>query len=291
MSSEATGALLSWGIKQLKGLGAQESRASSERLLAETLGIERSFLYLEAGQPVSSAQAGRYRNWIRRRAKRIPVAYLLKKAYFWDEVLEVSEACLIPRPETEILVENFIRHSGFSKESRFSFLDIGTGSGAIAIAILRHFPNARAVFSDISAKALAVAKRNARRYGLLKRAKFQKSDLFSAWNKKLVVFDAVISNPPYVADEDWKTLEPELMREPVAALRGGKGGFFFYREIGREAKKFLKPGGLLVFEMGAGQAGEIKKILRREAYAKPEIYRDYLKVDRVLMARVKAGHG
>lgn len=283
---EATiGGLLNWAKNFLKNLGSAEAKASSERLLEEVLGLERTFLFLNEKEKVSKQTARHYRGLIRKRRRRIPVAYLLRKAYFWDEVLEVNEACLIPRPETEILVESFIRRSGFTKNSRFSFLDLGCGSGIIGIAVARHFPNARVTFCDVSKKALGVTKKNAARYGLLKRAEFVCSDWFSHWEKRSKKWDAVLSNPPYVADEDWHKLEPELMHEPETALRGGKEGLVFYRHISREAKKFLNPGGILCFEMGAGQARKIKAFTVKQGYENPEVFKDYLKIDRVLMTR------
>lgn len=287
-ASPSIGGLLEQGRQELHSLGAEEAKASSERLLEEVLELERSALYVYSDRPVTAAQAKRYRLLIRKRQKRIPVAYILRKAYFWDEVLEVDESCLIPRPETEILVDSFIRFSGFTKESRFSFLDLGCGSGAIAIAILRHFPKANAVLSDISAGALRTAKKNLKTYGLLERSKTVKSDCFSALRKNVQAWDAVISNPPYVADEDFHTLEPELGYEPETALRGGSKGLSFYRKISAEAKTFLKPGGLLVFEMGAGQSGEIKKFAVKQGYQAVRIFKDYLNIDRVLMARVSS---
>lgn len=280
--------LLAWAKRELAELGPDEAKASSEFLLAEVLKAERSALFVYGHKPVPKAKAERFKVLVQKRQKRIPVAYLLRKTYFWNEVLEVDESCLIPRPETEVLVDSFIRHSGFSKQSRFYFLDLGCGTGAIGIALLRHFPQARAVFSDISAGALKITRKNLKRYGLLNRAKTVRSDCFEAWKKKPEVWDAVISNPPYVADEDFDTLEPELGHEPESALRGGKGGLDFYRRIGEEAKKFLKPGGLLCFEMGAGQAKEIKKFVLRQGYTAPRIYKDYLNIDRVLMACVSA---
>lgn len=283
------GYLLSWAKKFLKNLGPAESKASSERLLEEVLGLERSFLFLKEKETVSKPLARRYRGLIQKRRRHIPVAYLLRKAYFWDLTLEVGEACLIPRPETEILVESFIQHSGFTKNCRFSFLDLGSGSGIIGIAIARNFPHAQVTFCDISKKALHVTKKNALRYGLAGRAEFIHSDLFSFWTNKKQKWDAVVSNPPYVADKDWRKLEPELMREPETALRGGKDGLDFYKKISLETKNFLKPGGVLFFEMGAGQSKKIKSFMIKQGYKNLEVFKDYLKIDRVLKARVESG--
>ncbi len=189
--------LLEWGRRELAGLGPEESKASAERLLEEVLGFERTFLYLKAGERVSKKRAGVYCRLILKRKTRVPAAYLLQKAYFWNEVLEVRSSCLIPRPETEILVETFIRHSGIQKQSSFIFLDLGTGTGAIGIALLRHFPRACGTFSDISRSALRVTKRNLKHYRLLSRAEIVCSDLFEKFLKKKRRWDAVLSNPPY----------------------------------------------------------------------------------------------
>ena len=283
------GSLLDWAKKFLKNLGSMEATASSERLLEEVLGMERAFLFLNEKETVSKPLAQSYRVLIQKRRLHIPVAYLLRKAYFWDEVLEVNESCLIPRPETEILVESFIKHAGFTEKCRFTFLDLGCGSGIIGIALARNFPYAQVTFCDISKKALQVTKKNAARYGLLKRSEFICSDLFSHWEdsaKNVKKWDAVISNPPYVADEDWHKMEPELSHEPEIALRGGKEGLVFYRKISCEAKRFLNPAGFLFFEMGAGQAKKIKSFVIKQGYENPEVFKDYLKIDRVLMARV-----
>ncbi len=279
------GALLDWAKKFLKNLGSTEAAASSERLLEEVLGLERAFLFLNEKETVSKPLAQRYRVLIQKRQRRIPVAYLLRKAYFWDEVLEVNESCLIPRPETEILVESFIRHSGFTKNCRFTFLDLGCGSGVIGIALARNFPHSKVTFCDISKKALQVTRRNASRYGLLKRSEFICSDWFSYWGKRAKKWDAIVSNPPYVADEDWRKVEPELTHEPEIALRGGKEGLVFYRHIMTEAENFFNPGGVLFFEMGSGQSRKIKAFAVKQGYQNPEIFKDYLKIDRVFMAR------
>lgn len=286
LETSTVGGLLIWAKNFLKNLGSAEAKASSERLLEEVLGVERAFLFVNEKETVSKQLAERYRILIQKRCGRVPVAYLLRKAYFWDEVLEVNKNCLIPRPETEILIESFIRRSGFTKNCRFTFLDLGCGSGIIGIALARNFPHAKVTFCDISKKALQVSKRNAARYGLLKRSEFIASDWFSFWRNKQKTWDAIVSNPPYVADEDWHKIEPELTHEPETALRGGKEGLVFYKKISSEAKERLNPGGVLFFEMGAGQARKIKSFIVKDGYKNPEIFKDYLKIDRVLMARV-----
>ena len=284
--------LLEWSRRELANLGKEEAGASAERLLEETLGLERTFLFLNAGDRVSGPKAADYRRLILKRKARVPVAYLLRKAYFWDEVLEVRPGCLIPRPETEMLVDTFIRRSGLRKQSVFSFLDLGTGSGAIGIALLRYFPKAQGTFSDISRKALRITRLNLKNYGLLKRAETVCSDLFEKFEKPAgCKWDVILSNPPYVAQSDLSKLEPELKLEPVLALDGGKGGLSFYRRILRQAKRFLVPKGWLGFEVGAGQAPPVKALMLKNGFKNPMIVKDYSGIPRVLMTRVEGIDG
>jgi release factor glutamine methyltransferase len=272
---------LAWGQSQLKVLGKTEARASAERLLEEVLGCDRMRLYMDAHRPIPAKALGQFKRLIASRSRRIPLDYLFGRCHFWNEVLEVGPGCLIPRPSTEVLVERFIENAGFKKEDRFSFLDLGCGSGAIGLSLLRHFPNAKAVFSDMSPKALEITRRNLRRYGLLKRARLVRSNLFAAFKKER--WDAVISNPPYLSANDLKVAQPEILKEPRLALDGGKDGYFFYRRILQEAPQFLNSRGILVLEMGKGQARKLKRWCSG-AFRKAAIYKDYAKIDRILIA-------
>lgn len=274
---------LAWGQTQLKVLGKIEARASAERLLEEVLGCDRSQLYSEAKRPIPARSLTKYRQLISRRRGRVPVDYLFGRCHFWNEVLEVGPGCLIPRPSTEVLVERFIENTGFKKQDRFSFLDLGCGSGAIGIALLRHFPNAKATFADISQQALSITRKNLKHYGLTKRAVLVKSNLFSAFEKK--TWDAVISNPPYLSASDLKIMQPELRYEPLVALDGGTDGFDFYRSIIKEAPAHLKSGGVLVMEMGKGQAKKILKWCSTD-FSSAVIFKDYAKIDRILVAKL-----
>lgn len=276
--------ILAWGQTQLKALGKIEARASSERLLEEVLGCNRMGLYLEAHRSIPKQAKAEYFRLIAQRRKRIPVDYLLGHCHFWDEILEVGPGCLIPRPSTEVLVEKFIENAGFKKEARFSFLDLGCGSGAIGLALLRYFPNAAATFSDISKQALGITRRNLKRYKLLKRASLVHSNLFSVF-KKHQRWDAVISNPPYLSAADLKIAQPEILYEPLVALDGGQDGFSFYRQIINQAPRYLTSGGTLTFEMGKGQASKLKKWCAAN-FKDTEIYKDYANIDRILIARL-----
>lgn len=275
---------LKWGQSQLRVLGKTEARASTERLLEEILDCDRLRLYMDAAKPLSGALLKKFRFWVLQRKKRIPLDYLLGRTHFWNEILEVGPGCLIPRPSTEVLVEKFTEKSGLAKNRAFSFLDMGCGSGAIGIALLRHYPQSSATFADISAKALAVTKRNLNRYGLLDRARLVKTNLFQKLDP-MERWDAILSNPPYLSAKDLKIAQPEVLREPMSALDGGKDGLDWYRKIAEEAPRYLKENGLLVLEMGKGQAKKIKSFCRSN-FEPVEIYKDYANIDRVLIARL-----
>ena len=269
--------LIAWGRAELSRAGIEKAQEECERILIKLFGCSRSGIYLEEHELIASDVRERFLALIEKRLQRIPLAYLLNEADFWQETLYVDERCLIPRPETEILVEVVIQEmkkfshpsplpGGEEKsgipllgerkgegEKGFSFLDIGTGSGAIAIAILRTFKNARGTLLDISGEALEVAHKNLKRYALEDRAKQVRGDLFEPFSSD-EKWDLIVSNPPYLSEEDWKGVQEELQFEPKRALDGGKDGLDFYRKITSGAKDHLISGGLLALEVG-GQAG------------------------------------
>ena len=271
--------LLSWGKEVLSVLGQRESLSSAEWLLSYVLQCERWQLQTE--ELVTSAQYEEYAKLIEKRKNRVPTAYLTHKAYFWDEELLVNQDCLIPRPETELLIEKFIENSGWDKKSSFSFLDLGTGSGAIALALLRTFPHATATLVDVSEETLKVAGENLARYQLEDRAELIESDLFKSLDEKK--WDAILSNPPYLSDEDMQNLQPELAYEPQKALHAGEAGYFFYREITERAPLFLNEGGLLGFELGAGQAEKVSGFATAADFKDIQVYPEYNGINRVLM--------
>ena len=281
------GDLLHWGQKELEGLGEIEAQASTEWLLQEISGLDRSRLYLDTKKVVPAARLKVFKKLIALRKKRVPAAYLLQKSYFWNEELRVGRGCLIPRPETEVLVERFIERSGFSKSDRFRFIDLGSGTGAIGIALLRHFQKAAGTFVDISRKAVKTTRDNLSSYRLLDRAEVLESDLFQKLESPshFLKYEAIVSNPPYLAKEDWYDLEPEIFFEPRRALDGKKDGLYFYRSIVREAFNFLTPGGILMMEMGKGQAEQVKDLLEKTFFTKIEIFKDHAGLDRVIMGR------
>ncbi|MCB9799808.1 MAG: peptide chain release factor N(5)-glutamine methyltransferase [Candidatus Omnitrophica bacterium] len=274
--------LLLWGKEELSGLGQRESLSNAEWLLAYVTGRKKSDFYTDPAEIVSEKEKQKYQELIRRRSEGMPAAYLTGQVYFWDEILNIGPGCLIPRPETELLIEKFIEQSSFKKEDRFSFLDIGTGSGAIAIALLGYFPNACAVAVDVSDKALDVARKNIEKYRLQKRIELIQSDLFL--NIKGRQWDVIVSNPPYIVQAEIPNLQEEVRREPVLALDGGEDGLVFYRRILEEASLHLKAGGTIFLELGAGQAAQVMELLQHKGFKAIKIFNDYAGIERVIMA-------
>lgn len=284
--------LIAWSRTKLLQAGIEEAQEECERVLMKLLGCSRSEIYLKEHEEDLLGVREKLLAILEKRTQRIPLAYLLKEAHFWQETLYVDERCLIPRPETEILVESVLKVIGTGPGKRsgpvpeFSFLDIGTGSGAIGVAILRAFKNARGALLDISEEALEVAQENLRRYALEDRAKQIRGDLFEPFSGG-EKWDLIVSNPPYLSEEDLGNLQEELKFEPKRALDGGKDGLDFYRKIIARAKDHLTVGGLLALEVGQGQADQVSKWLQTAGYDNIQRFNDHLGIERVIIARNK----
>lgn len=213
----------------------------------------------------------------------------MKKAPFMDFEFETGSATLFPRPETEILVEKtvlFLRNAA-KWVPRPYVLDIGTGCGNIAISLTKYVPSSRIVALDISATALRFAVENAVKHGVKEKIEFIESSLFEAIRgRREGLFDLIVSNPPYVSLDDFKSLEEAAKDDPFIALYGGRDGKDFYRKITREAPKFLKPGGFLFMEVGYDQARDIELMLEASGdFYDIEIYKDYNGINRIIKAR------
>lgn len=258
----------------LAGAGVENPRLDAELLMAEAAGVTRAALLANSVTADDSAET-RYAELIRRRAAREPVAYILGRREFYSIEFEVSPAVLIPRPETETVVEAAIEFIAGRQDCRV--FDLGTGSGAIALAIAANAPAPRVVATDVSAAALEVAGSNARRLGLGARVELRRADCFNVIDNGPLPgrFDLIVSNPPYIREADLVDLQPEIRRyEPRIALAGGADGLDFYRRIAREANGYLAPGGALMVEIGAGQAPAVAALFRAAGLAKIRVLND-----------------
>ncbi len=260
----------------------EEAIASSQHLLAHILRKPKSDLYLESNQSVSDQKVKQFFDLLKRRAKRYPVQYLTKETGFRFLGLEVRPGTLIPRPETEILVDIVLKRLAIDDPT---ILDIGTGSGNIAISLAREVSGSKVIATDLSANSIKLAKKNAARNGVLKRINFVRTNLWKGIRKK---FDAVVSNPPYLSDRDFKNLQPEVRYEPKLALSGGPDGLKMYRAIIRSAKNILKPEALIAFEVGIDQAEIVAKLLESNQFHKIEIAKDLAGIDRIVSAYSKS---
>lgn len=277
------GRLLDWTAQHLAKKGAEYPRLDAEVLLAHALGCKRIDLYASRHElPASEELRERFRELVRRRLEGCPVAYLVGRKEFFSLEFEVSPAVLIPRPETEFVVmECLSRAKG---KSRARVLDIGTGSGAIAISVAKKLPDAQVTAIDIREEALAVAGRNAARHGV-ERIRFLHGDLFAPIPAG-ETFDFILSNPPYIATEDIPTL-PVGVRdyEPHTALDGGPGGYGVLERLLDEAPRYLQPGGALIVEIGAPQEQPVRERFQaRAGYALAPTIHDYARHPRVLCA-------
>jgi release factor glutamine methyltransferase len=253
--------------------------------------VSRAELFREPGRTLLPDEAARFEELMGRRVAREPVAYILGRRAFRTIDLEVTPDVLIPRPETETLVEVALEAlgampiAGPDPEDEPLALDVGTGSGCVALALAAEDPFVRLVAADVDPGALAVARRNGQRLGLARRVEFVLSDLFADVGER--PFDLIVSNPPYIPADEYVALEPNVRDyEPRRALYGGVDGLDFYRRLIPGAALLLRPGGTLALEVGAGQADDVAGIIDASgAYETPERRSDLSGVARVVFAR------
>ena len=276
-----------WSADYLKTKGVASARLDAEYLLAHVLGVGRLEMYLQHERPLSSRELDTFRPLLKRRAKREPLQYVLGRQAFRTLDLEVGPGVLIPRPETEQLVEAVL---GWASERHgLVGLDVGTGSGAIALSLLSEGPFERFVGTDVSGAALAVAARNRHALGMAERLDLRAGGVFDPIEAG-ERFDVVVSNPPYVAEVDRADLAPEIVDwEPVEALFGGSDGLAVIRSIVEGAGAVLRPEGLLALEVGAGQAGAVASLVEQSGgYGQVTIRKDLAGKERIVMAVLSA---
>lgn len=267
----------------LERKGIESPRLNAELLLADILGCRRLDIYLSYDRPLSEDETNKYRENINRRAKFEPMQYIVGYEEFYGMRFLVTPAVLIPRPETEILVEKAIE---IINNNEFSVLDIGTGSGIIPISIAKHCPNAKIFAVDISEDAVKIAQANAMAQDVEGRVLIGKMDILSQNLKQK--YNIIISNPPYVQEKEFDSLQNEIKDyEPKIAVTDFEDGFKFYKRIINIAKESLDDNGKLMFEVGLGQAKNVKEIMEKEGFSSVIVLKDFADIDRIVIGELK----
>jgi release factor glutamine methyltransferase len=278
--------VLAWATDDLARRGLNDSpRLDSELLLGHALGVDRVKLIVDSQRPLLEAELARFRELVLRRRKHEPIAYILGEREFYGLRFSVNRHVLIPRPDTETLV-----NVALSRTTRRSLhgraLDVCTGSGCVAIAFSKERPTWQVTGSDLSPEALEVARHNAWRLGTIWNLDFRRSDLLAGIERE-AGFDLIMANPPYVPDAEVPTLSPDIhLHEPAAALCGGPDGLALIRRLVKAAPSLLAAGGLLAIEVGAGQAARVAKGLQSYGFSEVEQERDYGGIERIVSGRL-----
>ncbi len=265
---------LNLGISSLQKAGTENPFLEAELLLEHVTGIKRLEIHAHCFEPMLSEKETEFFELIERREKHEPVQYIIGETDFLDYTLRITPAVLIPRPETELLVD-YIKNSPLEPKR---ILDIGTGSGAIAIALKSIYPKAEVYATDISAEAIQVALENAKNNGLV--INFIEADIFPIKEKK---FDLIVSNPPYIKQADYEVLPKEVLEfEPQSALLAEMEGLDFYDRIIKDSKEYLTENGTIFFEIGEEQAPAIEKLAKKYGYMDIDTFQDLCDKDRYI---------
>ena len=289
----------------LRGLGIDDAHKESEIIVTHCLGIDKASLYRD--NPVlSERDVKEIDTVLQRRAKREPLQYIIGHVEFCGLKIKVGQGVLIPRPETELLAEEVIKavqRSAFSVQrkskdselqtsnSELRILDLCTGSGCLALAIAKHFPDAEVYGTDISKDAIRYANENAvlndiRNVTFLKGSLFEPLSQLLTHNSSLLTFDVIVSNPPYIRSGDILNLQPEINKwEPRNALDGGEDGLSYYRTILSEARRYLMLSGVIFLEIGEGQAEEVSVIAMQNGFCNISVIKDYAGIERIVAVR------
>lgn len=275
---------LSEAARTLEANGINEPRLDAGLLMSHVIGRDRAFLVAHPEALMTERQLKQFEEFTDRRAQGEPLQYITGHQEFFKLDFEVTPDVLIPRPETELIVESALRL--FQIDTPFMFADIGTGSGCLAISILNECRKARAIAIDSSKQALRVAQRNADRHCVADRLRLIQSDLFDAISVNDTL-DLIVSNPPYVSEGEMRTLQREVQREPRSALAGGNDGLALIRRLLLDAPGYLKREGYLIFEFGINQDVAIRDLLDREVWKLIEIRNDLQQIPRTLVLQKK----
>lgn len=261
--------------------GIESPRANAEILLANILNCKRLELYLMYDKPLRDSELNSYREYLKRRSNYEPIQYITGSVEFYTLELKVTPAVLIPRPETEILVEVII--DSVKKEDELFILDFGSGCGNISIALAENLPNVHVTGIDISKDAIMIANENLEKYQLNVRVNFVNGDILKFNVNDFLNYDIIVSNPPYVSQNDYLNVQKEIKNfEPKIAVTDFSDGYKYFVKIITLASEILKSGGKLFFEMGEGQSKKINELLVKNNYKKIYVFKDYQKIDRVI---------
>lgn len=268
----------------LQSSGIAEPLREAKSLLSFVLNRNQTFLIAHPEYELSDDEKKRFENFLKRRERREPFQYIVGRQEFYGLDFAVAKDVLIPRPETEIIVENAIEILRETENAKIC--EVGIGSGCIAISILRHANSAAAIGLDISPKALAIARKNAETHRVAERLELKTSDVFDIFDDEK--FDLIVSNPPYISLEEMRTLQAEVRDyEPLTALTDGKDGFSIIEKIIADAPRFLNSKGYLLMEIGFNQAISIQKIFDKNIWRRFEILPDLQGIPRTVKARIK----
>lgn len=274
------------GIRILRDAGVESAQTDAEVLLRHVLKIDRAELYSHLDAPLGAERERQFQELLLRRARREPVAYITGQKEFWSLDFWVTPDVLIPRPETELVVEIALECLRTVPQiSSTKILDLGTGSGAIAVCLAKDYAQAEILAVDISSRALDVARLNSERHGVTNRVRFLCGNLFAPIAAPKEKFALIVSNPPYVRGADLAALAPDVRDwEPMIALDGGADGLDFYRRILKGAARHLEEGGRIVLEIGAGIGASVAELFAATgSYGPASVYRDYAGLERVVV--------
>lgn len=266
----------------LEKKGIESARMNAELLLAHILECQRLELYLRFDQPLNKIETDTYRDYISRRGNFEPYQYIVGDVEFYGLKFFVDKNVLIPRQETEILIEKILEK--YPKDEELKILDIGTGSGNIPISLAINLPESKVISMDVSQDAIKVAEQNRELHDLNSRIGFIKSDILTDTLEKYNgTFDIIVSNPPYVEEAEFKTLQKEIKEyEPDIAITDFDDGLKFYKEISSKSKTLLKENGMLFFEVGKDQAEDVKEIMKENGFQNIKIQNDLSDIERVV---------
>lgn len=280
--------LLAWTTQYFQNHEIESPRLDAELLLAKVLHKQRIFLYTDFEEIVNPEELALFKSFIQKRVKGISTAAIIGEKEFMGLTFHVNEDVLIPRPDTETWLEKVIQYH--RNDGAIEVADLGTGSGAILLSFLYYCKDAKGVGVDISEKALAVAKENGKELAMEERAAWILGDYIDALPEG-VLYDGILSNPPYIPREDIANLQEEVKHEPMLALDGGEDGLVFYRRLAEKAAAHLKEGGFLAVEFGIHQWEEILSLLKETgAFEDFEVIKDYGDIERAIYCRKKKQH-